>query len=193
MMSRKLLANIAICFALASTGCSSPGVKTAYYSILSEDSAVYSSECTNECTYIVSKIYVPGELESGGIAYYKDGRLVKSNSNEWVNNLSIMLNSELITTVNERGNGKILAGISLPESENDLKDVRWLSIYVTEFNGSKDGGAAISGHYSITMGKRVITKSFRKRIPQQSDGYEALVRALSKGWKEFCEEFAQNI
>ncbi len=193
MMSRKLLANIAICFSLLSAGCSSPGVKTAYYSILNDDKNEYSAECTDECIYVISKILVPSELESGGIAYYKDGRLIKSGSNEWVNNLSIMLNSVLTTTVNEYGNGKFLAGTALFESDNAQKNVRLLHMYITEFNGSKEGGAVISGHYAITKGKKIITKSFSKRIPQKTDGYDALVESLSRGWKEFCVEFAKDL
>lgn len=75
-------------------------------------------------------------------------------------------------------------------------DTTWtLSVQVDAFQGRFDGRAVVRGSWWLQDpdGSLVVRERFDERVPLESDGYDALVTALSEGWKRVATAMAGRI
>lgn len=75
------------------------------------------------------------------------------------------------------------------------KNVSRLSVSVYEFQGTHTGNAFVSGTWRLLNadGKIVARHGFRVEESLQADGYDALVRALSRAWQSVSTRIADRI
>ncbi|MGL6071751.1 PqiC family protein [Craterilacuibacter sp.] len=70
-----------------------------------------------------------------------------------------------------------------------------IRLTVEQFNGSYQGHARLAGRYSLLdeKGTPQLSRPFDIRTPQQGDGYDALVAALSVATAQLAAEIARAI
>lgn len=61
------------------------------------------------------------------------------------------------------------------------------------FRGRYDGKAVISGQWTLEHQGRFTKQAFNPVLPQQEDGYDALVKTLAQGWQQIAQQIARNV
>lgn len=137
--------------------------------------------------YLVD-INVSDFLNGLGIVYQvNDVQYVMANNNLWASNLHEQLQQELISNFNSQLPDWLLTTQMLNKVENRLM------INVYGFHGRYDGKAIIRGEWTFTHNTQLINRMFDIELPQPEDGYDSLVRTLSKGWKQLSVDIANVI
>lgn len=175
---------------LAISACSST-VETTTYQLPAGGGAVSvsSSQSVAEQPMLwVQQVTVPDYLAGNGVVYQtSDVQYVIASQNVWASPLDQQLQQTLVTNLSRALPGRLVSATPL----NDQHDT--LTVNVTAFHGRYDGKAVISGEWVLQHQGRLIKQPFDLALPQQEDGYDALVRTLASGWQQQAQQIAQTL
>ncbi|MCW1971824.1 UNVERIFIED_ORG: hypothetical protein FHW05_000638 [Pantoea agglomerans] len=175
--------------ALALSACSST-VNTTYYQLPSGAASmqVISSEANAQPTLWVQQVVVPDYLAGNGLVYQtSDVKYVIAANNLWASPLDQQLQQTMITNLTKALPGRLVTQ-TLMGQEHDT-----LNITVNDFQGRYDGKAVISGQWTLEHQGRFKKQAFNLVLPQQEDGYDALVKTLAQGWQQIAQQIARNV
>lgn len=178
--------------ALSISACSST-VKTTYYQLPAGDASAAVSVSSNALTtgqpvLWVQQVTVPDHLAGSGVVYQtSDVKYVIASQNLWASPLDQQLQQTLVTNLSRALPGRLVSSTPLSEQHDTL------NVNVTGFQGRYDGKAVISGEWVLQHQERLIKQPFNLILPQQEDGYDALVRTLAKGWQQQARQIAQTL
>lgn len=136
----------------------------------------------------VQQVTVPDYLAGNGVVYQtSDVKYVIASQNLWASPLDQQLQQTLVTNLSRALPGRLVSATPLSEQHDTL------NVNVTNFQGRYDGKAVISGEWVLQHQGRLIKQSFNLLLPQQEDGYDALVRTLANGWQQQAQQIAQTL
>lgn len=137
----------------------------------------------------VEPVSVPDYLSGNGVAYQtSDVQYVIAANNLWASPLDQQLQQTLVSYLSQLMPGRLVSG-----SMSGSGDYDTLSVSVTGFHGRYDGKAIISGAWILQRGDQTLRQPFSLVLPQDKDGYPALIRTLSQGWQQEATAIAQQI
>ncbi|WP_294612822.1 ABC-type transport auxiliary lipoprotein family protein [uncultured Gilliamella sp.] len=189
-MIKKLPVILSVTLFTLLVGCSSSGPNKNYFQLTDNliPQTQQTMKTTNQFIWIES-IDVASFLNKQGIVLQTDKiRYATASNNLWVSSLSQQLKDRL-----EQDLTTLLPNCLV--SSKPITTPTWtIKLFIDGFHGSYTGNAIIKGRWVITVNRNNIkTKAFERQIPLTSDGYEALVNALSKGWQDEEQEFVESL
>ncbi|MCX8700030.1 membrane integrity-associated transporter subunit PqiC [Gilliamella sp. B2840] len=126
--------------------------------------------------------------KSGIVLQTEDIKYVTATNNLWVSTLSQQLEERLVQDLSLLLPDYLVSSTSLTTPTLTVK------LFIDGFHGSYNGDAIIKGRWIVTDNKNHIeTKPFERHVPLAKNGYDALVKALSKGWQEEEQDFVYSI
>ncbi|OCG02184.1 ABC-type transport auxiliary lipoprotein family protein [Gilliamella sp. wkB112] len=173
-------------------GCSSNKVNKSYYQLannLSNQNQVSQTmRSTNQFMWIES-IDVASFLNKSGIVLQTENiKYATATNNLWVASLSQQLKDRL-----EQDLTALLPNYLVSSNQITTPSLT-VKLFIDGFHGSYTGDAIIEGRWVVTDSKNNIkTKAFARQVPLTDNGYDALVKALSKGWQDEEQDFANSI
>ncbi|QHM76004.1 hypothetical protein C7M52_01967 [Mixta theicola] len=133
----------------------------------------------------VERVSVPDYLAGNGVVYQtSDVKYVIAANNLWASPLDQQLQQTLVTNLSNALPGRLISAAPLGERHDTL------NVNVTGFHGRYDGQVVISGSWTLEHGGRITRQPFNLTLPQQEDGYDALVRTLAQGWQQEAQKMA---
>jgi uncharacterized lipoprotein YmbA len=186
MRVRKLVILIA---AFAMTACSSAPSSKSYYQLPTAAGVMtQKSNIPAERQIQLTGVNVADYLNGLGIVYQtSDVQFVMANNNLWAGSLQQQLQQSLMDNLNADLPGWIVTNHSTGDGEKTL------SVNVAAFHGRYDGTVVVRGDWILTDRTNTLTRSFDILLSQTDDGYDSLVRALAKAWRQQNEQMAQTI
>lgn len=177
--------------ALALSACSST-IDTTYYQLPSGAASMHVSSSSQAAspqpTLWVQQVTVPDYLAGNGLVYQtSDVKYVIAANNLWASPLDQQLQQTLITNLSKALPERLVSGSPLGEQHDTL------NVTVTGFQGRYDGQAIISGEWTLEHQGRLTKHAFNLMLPQNEDGYDALVRTLSTGWQQAAQQIASSV
>ncbi|MBK0095185.1 membrane integrity-associated transporter subunit PqiC [Erwinia sp. S63] len=170
-------------------GCSST-IENTYYQLPagSNVARVDSASSGNQPMIWVEQVSVPDYMAGNGLVYQtSDVKYVIAANNLWASPLDQQLQQTLITNLSKALPGRIVASAPLGESHDTL------TVSVTGFQGRYDGQVVVSGEWLLQHQGRLIKHGFNLTLPQNEDGYDALVRTLAIGWQQTAQQIAKSV
>lgn len=141
---------------------------------------------------LIDRVRVADFLDVSGIVFQTaDNEIAAAGQHRWGEPLERQLRRSLYAMLASRlGEVAVFEQPPLPEG----RTLR-LSISLDAFQGHYDGNAVIAGTWQLTggEGKLLARRRFRAEPPLPADGYSALVRALSNGWREIAAGIATEV
>lgn len=141
---------------------------------------------------VVDQIRVADFLERSGIVYMTaPNRVSVARRHRWADPLPTQLRRNIHTRLTER-----LHGVTVFSTSNGAPPAALsLAIQFNTFNGRFDGMALIAGTWRLhgSDGAVVAQSSFNQAVPLVTDGYDALVAALSKGLDSVTDGVADAV
>lgn len=180
---------IPIALALTLAGCSSTP-ETNYYQLPSANktTVVSSREDASRPAVWVEHVAVPDYLAGNGVVFQRsDVQYVIASNNLWASPLDQQLQQTLVANLGEALPGWLVSASPLGQSQDKL------NVNVTGFHGRYDGHAVISGDWILEHQGQIIKRSFSLTLPQNKDGYDALVKTLAAGWQQEARVIANSI
>lgn len=133
----------------------------------------------------VQQVTVPDYLAGNGLAFQtSDVKYVIAANNLWASPLDQQLQQTLVTNLSKALPGRLVSSAPLGEQHDTL------SVTVTGFHGRYDGRAVVSGEWVLQHQGHITKQEFNLALPQNDDGYDALVRTLSVGWQQTAQQIA---
>lgn len=133
----------------------------------------------------VERVSVPDYLAGSGVVYQtSDVKYVIATSNLWASPLDQQLQQTLVTNLSQALPGRLVSAAPLGEQHDTL------NVNVTGFHGRFDGQVIISGSWTLEHNGQVLRQNFDVTLPQQEDGYDAMVRTLAQGWQQQAQRMA---
>ncbi|MGQ3903320.1 membrane integrity-associated transporter subunit PqiC [Mixta calida] len=178
-----------LAMALALSACSST-TKTTMYQLPTGTSApppVTQSALLTETQLPlwVERVAVPDYLAGNGVVYQtSDVKYVIAANNLWASPLDQQLQQTLVTNLSNALPGRLISAAPLGELHDTL------NVNVTGFHGRYDGQVVISGSWTLEHSGRITRQAFNLTLPQQEDGYDAMVRTLAAGWQQEAQRMA---
>lgn len=129
---------------------------------------------------VLPEITLAPYLRRDGIIYQTGpNRIVEADNNSWAAPLKTQTTEGLYHALDQ---GLHRVDVRRP-GLTARPDFR-LKVYIERFQGRYDGQAVISGNWRLfgREGQLIGRGEFARTTPLQTDGYAALVRALSRGW-----------
>jgi uncharacterized protein len=187
---RKLLIAIFIPLLAILVGCSTSTPNKSYFQLTGDLPNPVSQKVniTNHFIWIES-VDIASFLNKSGIVLQTDNITYETaTQNLWASTLSQQLQERLSQDLT------ILLPNYLVSSQSITTPALTIKLFIDGFHGSYTGDAIIKGRWVITDSKNNIeTKPFERHVPLESNGYSALVKALSKGWQDEELDFANSI
>ncbi|WP_034913882.1 membrane integrity-associated transporter subunit PqiC [Erwinia sp. 9145] len=180
---------IPVALALALTACSSTP-ETNYYQLPAGNrlATVSSQVDAGRPTVWVEHVSVPDYLAGNGVVYQSsDVQYVIASNNLWASPLDQQLQQTLLANLSQALPGSLVSASPLGQQQDKL------NVNVTGFHGRYDGQAIVSGEWVLEHQGKIEKRSFALTMPQNEDGYDALVRTLAKGWQQEANEIANAI
>lgn len=175
-----------IALALTLSACSS-APKTRYYQLPTSVAAEVVSRTVTQPVWI-ERVSVPDYLAGNGVVYQSnDVQFVIAASNQWASPLDQQLQQALVSNLSAALPAAIVTA-SPPGEQHDT-----LNVTVTGFHGRYDGRAVVSGEWILKHNGQMHKQVFMLALPQDEDGYDALVRTLAKGWQQVSGQIANQI
>ncbi|MBA2814907.1 membrane integrity-associated transporter subunit PqiC [Candidatus Pantoea persica] len=177
---------IVLCAALLLSACSST-IDNTYYQLPSSPAAmpVRRGGIAQPPALWVQQVAVPDYLAGNGLVYQtSDVKYVIAANNLWAGPLDQQLQQTLVANLSKALPGRLVSAAPLGYTHDTL------SVTVTGFQGRYDGRAVISGEWVLQHSGQVIKQGFNLALPQQEDGYDALVRTLALGWQQTAQQIA---
>lgn len=168
---------------LALSACSSSTQTTLYQLPTGASAAAPVSQsalvASSQLPIWVERVAVPDYLAGNGVVYQtSDVKYVIATSNLWASPLDQQLQQTLVTNLSNALPGRLVSAAPLGEQHDTL------NINVTGFHGRYDGQVVISGSWTLEHNGKIIRQNFNLTLPQQEDGYDAMVRTLAQGWQQ---------
>ncbi|KXF80613.1 PqiC family protein [Enterovibrio coralii] len=189
-MKKILIFSLAI-FSLV--GCSStPTPKTTTYllPIVDVSKRVYKK---GEPILVVQPVKVADYLSNNGLAYRTaKNEVVIAQYNLWGEDVSEQI-SERLTAELKRTNAAIWP--TEPSAALNALDSKTLQVNVVQFDGDYQGNATIAGEWTLmnANGDIVMSKGFEIKEPLATEGYPALVDALSATLNKLAKDIASTM
>ncbi|ARJ40531.1 hypothetical protein B1H58_20285 [Pantoea alhagi] len=177
---------------LALSACSS-NTQTTLYQLPAGTSAVAPVSqsalmVNNSLPVWIERVSVPDYLAGNGVVYQtSDVKYVVATSNLWASPLDQQLQQTLVTNLSNALPGWLISTTPLGEQHDTL------NVNVTGFHGRYDGQAIISGSWTLEHNGQITRQNFNLTLPQQEDGYDAMVRTLAQGWQQQAQRMATAI
>jgi len=179
---------IPVALALALSACSSMPDTTYYQLPSAAKGAVASSADAMRPAVFVQHVSVPDYLSGNGLVYQtSDVKYVIAANNLWASPLDQQLQQTLVANLSEALPGWLVSSSPLGQQQETL------NVNVTGFHGRYDGHAVISGDWVLERQGEIVKRSFTLALPQNEDGYDALVRTLAAGWQQEAQDIAGAI
>lgn len=172
--------------ALLMVGCSSSLPTKHYYQLASDFSgSAVTIANANKHLVVIDSIKLAGYLDKPGIVYQtNDVEYLTASNNLWASSLAQQLKNRTIHDLSVLLPGYLVVGDSLALPKGN-RPKTLIALSIDSFHGSYTGDGVIKGRWIITNPKgEVSVKNFDYVLRQSEDGYDALVRTLSKGWQE---------
>lgn len=133
-------------------------------------------------------VSVADYLANSGLVYQtNDVQYVIASNNLWASPLDQQLQQSLVANLSRRMPGWLVT--TQPQgSEQSV-----LNVSVTAFHGRYDGKVVISGEWVLNHHGRVFKQPFNVVLAQPEDGYDALVKTLSRGWGDVSQSIARQV
>ncbi|NUF48310.1 PqiC family protein [Gilliamella sp. ESL0250] len=171
-------------------GCSASIPSKSYFQLTSNSQIPVSQnmKTTNQFIWIES-VDVASFLNKPGIVLQTDNIKYETAINHlWVSTLSQQLQDRLTQDLTAMLPNYLVSSKSITTPTLTVK------LFIDSFHGSYTGDAIIKGRWVVTDRKNNIeSKPFERHIPLATNGYDALVKALSKGWQDEELDFANSI
>ncbi|SCC04789.1 PqiC family protein [Gilliamella intestini] len=187
---KKLLTVIFMPLLAILVGCSANNPSKSYFQLTSNlQSSVSQKIKTNNRFIWIESIDVASFLNKPGIVLQTDNITYETaTQNLWASTLSQQLQERLSQDLT------ILLPNYLVSSQSITTPKLTVKLFIDGFHGSYTGDAIIKGRWVIADSKNNIeTKPFERHVPLESNGYSALVKALSKGWQDEELDFANSV
>ncbi|WP_334322907.1 ABC-type transport auxiliary lipoprotein family protein [Gilliamella apicola] len=190
----KMMRNFLITFCgtafMLLVGCSANTENKSYFQLASNLPVQTPKTMKSTNRFIkIDSIDVASFLNKSGIVLQtEDIKYVTAINNLWVSTLSQQLEERLVQDLS------LLLPDYLISSKSLATPTLTVKLFIDGFHGGYNGDAIIKGRWIVTNNKNHIeTKPFERHIPLVKNGYDALVKALSKGWQEEEQDFANSI
>ncbi len=195
IMIPRRLARLALApLMLALSACASNGQPGAGLYLLDQDAPapVETSRTPVQSPLVVAQVELAPYLTGGGIVYQTGpNRIVSARNNRWAAPLAGQLTDGLYTSLS-----RLLpdAVVHRPGGRSAQPAYR-LVTRIDRFQGHYEGTAQVEGTWALLApdGALIAQRRFERSLPLQTDGYPALVRALSRGWREIRQAVAATV
>jgi uncharacterized protein len=189
-IDKKLLIVIFMPLFAILVGCSAGSPSKSYFQLTSNPLSPVSKnmKITNHFIWIES-VDVASFLNSPGIVLQTDDIKYETAANHlWASTLSQQLEERLTQDLTALLPNYVVSSRSI------TTPILTIKLFIDGFHGSYTGDAVIKGRWVVTDSKNNIeTKPFERHVPLATNGYDALVKALSKGWHDEELDFANAI
>ena len=142
---------------------------------------------------ILAPVSMDSLLENQGIVYQTSAtETVVARQHLWAENLSTQLSRRLLNGLRQSQDEY---WIMRSNPQMNTPSAPRLLVSFSQFNGSYLGNAVISGDWTLLNGQGDLLQSqpFRYQESLASDGYPALVNALSKATDRLTAELSQSL
>lgn len=137
----------------------------------------------------VAQVSVADFLAGNGLVYQtSDVQYITARSNLWASLLDQQLQQSLVANLSATLPGTLVSTQPIGISG----DSDQLTVTITGFHGRYDGRAVVQGMWLLTHDGHVIYQPFNLTLPQEKDGYDALVRTLAQGWKSVGQQVGKE-
>ncbi|MWN89261.1 hypothetical protein GQ597_00815 [Gilliamella sp. Pra-s65] len=187
---RKLFIVVFIPLLAILVGCSTSTPSKSYFQLTSNLPPLVSQKIKTTNRFIwIESVDVASFLSKPGIVLQTDNiKYETATQHLWASTLSQQLQERLSQDLT------VLLPNYLVSSQSITAPTLTVKLFIDGFHGSYTGDAVIKGRWVITDCKNNIeTKPFERYVPLESNGYSALVKALSKGWQDEELDFAGSI
>ncbi len=171
-------------------GCSSDVPNKNYFQLTS-DLANNGSTMTQSTHYFIwiESIEVADFLNKSGIVLQTDDiKYTTATNHLWVSALSQQLADRLSQDLTQIMPNYLVSTNSITTPSLTVK------LFIDGFHGNYNGDAIITGRWVMTdKSGKIVTKVIKRQIPLTTNGYDALVKALSQGWQDEELDFANSI
>ena len=136
----------------------------------------------------VEHVNVPDYLAGNGLVYQtSDVKYVIATNNLWASPLDQQLQQTMIANLSQALPDRVVAASPHGEGYDTL------NVSVSGFQGRYDGRVVVSGEWLLQHQDQLIKRSFSVTLPQNEDGYDALVRTLAAGWQQTAQQIADSV
>jgi uncharacterized protein len=187
---KKLLIVIFMPLLAILVGCSANNPSKSYFQLTSNLPSPVSQKIKTTKHFIwIESVDVVSFLNKPGIVLQTDNIKYETATHHlWTSTLSQQLQERLTQDLT------VMLPNYLVSSRSITTPTLAVKLFIDGFHGSYTGDAIIKGRWVITDNKNNIeTKPFERHVPLESNGYSALVKALSKGWQDEELDFANSI
>lgn len=189
-MIHKFMTILSAILMMLLVGCSSSEVGKNYYQLANNlgDQSSQAMKTTKHFIWIES-IDVASFLNRTGIVLQTENiKYVTASHNLWTSSLSQQLGDRLEQDLS------IFLPNYLVSSKLITTPTLTIKLFIDGFHGSYTGDAIIKGRWVVTdSNNNIKTKTFDRKVPLTNNGYDALVKALSKAWLDEEQDFASSI
>ncbi len=175
----KVLLAVAVILSLL-TGCGAKAPQTKSYLLEPVPIKANADYKASKPIIVLAPVGMDNLLGSKGIVYQTSlTEAVVAQQHLWAENISTQLSNRLLVGLRQ-GQNRYWLIQSTPQM--NTPEVATLLVNGQKFNGSYQGYAEVAGEWSLLDGQGELLKSqpFSFKEPLNSDGYTALVNALSK-------------
>ena len=173
--------------------CSSgPARTTSYLLTRPEQTATVDFNAATQ-VIILAPVSMDSLLENQGIVYQTSAtETVVARQHLWAENLSTQLSRRLLNGLRQSQDEY---WVMRSNPQMNTPSAPRLLVSFSQFNGSYLGNAVISGDWTLLNGQGDLLQSqpFRYQEPLASDGYPALVNALSQATDRLTAELSQSL
>lgn len=169
-------------------GCSSNAPSKSYFQLTSNLTGSRMTQTTDHFIWIES-IEVASFLNKPGIVLQtQDIKYVTATNHLWASTLSQQLADRLSQDLTQILPNYLVSTKSITTPTLTVK------LFIDGFHGGYNGDAIIKGRWVVTDKKgKIVTKAIERHVPLATNGYDALVKALSEGWQNEELDFANSI
>lgn len=186
---------LTVFFLITLSACSSTPLPETHYFVLTPNAKSASvADKDSKLVVVLDAIQLAEYIDQTGIVLQTGPHQIQvAHYHRWAEPLKHNLHRYILETLNnELPNHKIQSNTALIEADPKLA----LHIKVNQFNGTRNGGVILSGHWSLNdhQNKLILKhQSFHYEETLANDGYTELVNHLAKLLDELCAELAQSI
>ncbi|MGI2261529.1 PqiC family protein [Shewanella sp. GXUN23E] len=175
------------------TACSSAPQPTQYYLLKPQADTVATAYVAGKPLLIMAPVTMDSLLTQGGILYKtSDNEAVVAKQNLWAQSPDSQLTNRIVTGL-RASQQHYWPVTNMPELATTQAPT--LLVDVQAFNGDYRGEAILSGEWSLigADGRLLDSHPFSYREPLASEGYSALVDALSTASDKLITDLARKL